>query len=84
MSLPQRMRSSTPGVGAMAGFQVLDRPAAGRGVGGHHLVAYAFDGVDQGQLRAGVGPFTAHDEPGAVRIAGQQLGGEQAGDLTWS
>ena len=43
-----------PGVGAVAGLQELDRSGAGRGVGGDHLVAQAFDGVEQGQLRAGV------------------------------
>ena len=39
----------------------------GWGVGGHHLVAHAFDGVEQRQLRAGVRAFAAHDEPGADR-----------------
>ena len=66
------------GVGAVAGFQELDRPAAGRGVGGHDLVAHAFDGVEQGQLRAGVRAFAAHDEPGAFGVA---VGGDEAGDL---
>ena len=42
-----------PGVGAVPGFEVLDRAVPGWGVGGHDLVAYAFDGVEQGQLRAG-------------------------------
>src|SRR5205814_6722917 len=67
-----------PGVGAVAGFEVLDRPVAGWGVGGHDLVAHAFDGVEQGQLRAGVRAFAAHDEPGALRV---YSGGGQAGDF---
>ncbi len=69
------------GVAAVAGFQELQAALPGWGVGGHHLVAHALDGVEQRQLRAGVRPFAAHDEPGAVRVAGQQVGGEQAGDL---
>ena len=65
-------------MGAVAGFEVLDRPVAGWGVGGHDLVAHAFDGVEQGQLRAGVRAFAAHDEPGALRVSS---GGGQAGDF---
>ena len=46
-------------VAAVAGLQVLDGSGADRGVGGDDLVAHAFDGVEQGQLRAGVGAFGA-------------------------
>ena len=46
-----------PGVGAVLGFQVLDRAVSGWGVGGHDLVAHAFDGVEQGQLRARMRAF---------------------------
>jgi hypothetical protein len=46
-----------PGVGAVPGFQVLDRAVPGWGVGGHDLVAHAFDGVEQGQLRARMRAF---------------------------
>ena len=43
-----------------------------------HLVAPAVDGVEQGQLRAGVRAFAAHDEPGAVR---ESVGGHEAGEF---
>ena len=72
VSLPRADAVLDPGVGAVAGFQELDRAAAGGGVGGEDLVAHAFDGVEQGQLRAGVRAFAAHDEPGAVRVAGSR------------
>jgi hypothetical protein len=65
----------------VAGFQVSDGTVSGYGVGGHDLVAHALDGVEQGQLRAGVRAFAAHDEPGAAWVAGQHAGGQQAGDL---
>jgi hypothetical protein len=41
------------GVAAVAGFEVLDRPVGGVigwGVGGHDLMARAFDGVEQGSI----------------------------------
>ncbi len=51
VSFPVRMRASTL-ARAVAGFQVLDRSLAGRGVGGDDLVAPAFDGVEQDPLGA--------------------------------
>ncbi|GAB2949892.1 hypothetical protein GCM10027280_43100 [Micromonospora polyrhachis] len=66
------------GVGAVSGFEVLDAAVAGWGVGGHDLVPPAFDGVEQGQLGAGVWAFAADEESGALRPAGRV---EQAGDL---
>jgi len=65
-------------VGAVTGLQELDRPAACGSVSGHHLVAHAFDGVEQGQLRARVGPFPPDDEPGPRRVA---VVVDQPGDL---
>ena len=41
-------------------------------------MAEPFDGVEQGQLRAGVRDLPTHDEPGAFGIA---VVGDQAGDL---
>jgi hypothetical protein len=65
-------------VGAVAGFEVLDAAVTGWGVGGDDLVPPAFDGVEQGELGAGMGSFAADDVPGA---GGEPVGGEQAGDL---
>jgi hypothetical protein len=42
-------------VRAVAGFQVLDRAVAVRGVGDEDLMSSADDVVEQGQLRPGVG-----------------------------
>ncbi len=66
------------GVSAVAGLQILDRTLSGRGVGGQNLVAEPFDGVEQGQLRAGTWDLPAHDEPDAGGIAAVR---DQAGDL---
>ena len=78
VSLPVRMRSSTRAWPRWRSFQQLHRAAAERGVGDEHLVAQAFDGVEQAQLGAGVGPFPAHDHPGAVGVGGQV---DQVGEL---
>src|SRR5215218_1420275 len=49
------------GVGAVSGFQ--ERELTGRGVGGHALVAPAVVGLHQADLRAGMGPFSADQDP---------------------
>ena len=67
------------GVGAVAGIQVGVLPDAG--VGGEGGVAVAVGLLDQIQLRAGVRAFAAHDHPRPGRIARQDGGGQQAGDL---
>jgi hypothetical protein len=53
--------SAPPAVPQVQGGEVV----AGR-VGGERGVAQALDGVEQGQLGAGVGAFAAHDQAGAV------------------
>ena len=78
VSLPQRMRSSTRAWPRWRASRNWIEPLPGRGVGGEHLVAHAFDGVEQGQLRAGVRAFAADDEPGAGRVA---VVGDQAGQF---
>jgi hypothetical protein len=71
-----------PGVGPVAGLQVLDRPSArDGGVGEEDLVAHALVLVEQGQLGAGVGPLAADDDPGAVRVPGEVDQAGQFGDL---
>ena len=74
-----------PGVGSASGggrrfvrIRSIMSKSAGWGVGGNHLVPPAFEGVEQGQLGAGVGSFAADDESGAF---GETVGGESAGDL---
>lgn len=46
-----------------------------------HLVAHPFVLVGQGELGAGVGAFTAHDEAGAVRVAGKVDQAGQCGEV---
>jgi hypothetical protein len=51
------------------------------GVGQEHLVPQSLVLVEQGELGAGVWPLAAHDDAGAVRIAGQLDHPGQLGDL---
>lgn len=51
------------GVGTVAGFEERELPA--RGVGGERLVAPPVVFLEQAQLRAGVRPLAADDDPGA-------------------
>jgi hypothetical protein len=67
-----------PGVRAVPGFQVLDRAVPGWGVGGHDLVGVCLRWCRTGSVCAPGAAFTAHDEPGAGRVA---VGWRQAGDL---
>jgi len=63
-------------VGAVAHFQVRQLPAGG--VGQERGETVPVD-VGEPQLRAGVGPFAAHDDPRPARPLGQV---QQAGDLS--
>jgi hypothetical protein len=69
-------------VSAVPDLRILDGSAAlVAGVGEEHLVAHAFVLAEEGELGAGMRAFAAHDQAGAVRVAGKidQVG--QFGDL---
>ena len=53
----------------------------GAGVGGEAGVAPAVAVLDQVQLRAGVGPFAAHDDAHAGRVVGEHRCRQGAGRL---
>jgi hypothetical protein len=58
-----------PGVRPVTQLEELQGPAAAWGVGDEHLMTQPGDGVEQRQLRAGVGAFPAHDHAGATGVA---------------
>ena len=66
-----------PGAGAVASSSSSSEQAVRRLVGDEHLMAHAFDLVEQAQLRAG-GPFASHDHSRAGRVGAQV---DQVGDL---